>query len=116
MRRLAVLVAAAALAGPAAATTPSTPTVRPLSLDPVVVMGRSFQPLERVKVTVATADGQWARRIVATARGSFTVRFPDVTMEVHCGFSGSISAVGSKGSRAAWKVPPMECPPPLEVQ
>ena len=111
-----MLVAAAALAGPAAATTSSPATIRPLSLDPVVVAGRSFQPQERVKVTVATADGRWVRRVVATVRGAFTVRFPDVTMDVHCGFSGSISAVGSSGSRAAWKVPPMECPPPLGVQ
>jgi hypothetical protein len=75
---------------------------------PFTVVGSGFAANEHVKVTVQ-AKQRTVRWIFAAARGTFTARFPTVTLE-HCN-SYLVRAVGSKGSVAVRKVTP-ECAAP----
>jgi hypothetical protein len=113
MRRIAVIAVALAVAAPAAAT-PRVARIWLASSSPVVVAGRGFQDQERVKVTVAAANGRWAKSVLATQAGSLTARFR-VSIATRCGSSATITALGTKGSRASWKlVDEQQCPPPLD--
>jgi hypothetical protein len=75
---------------------------------PFTVVGSGFAAREHVKVTVE-AKQRAMRWVYSAARGTFTMRFPAVTLE-HCN-SYLVRAVGSKGSVAVRKVSP-ECAPP----
>jgi hypothetical protein len=67
---------------------------------PLTIKGRGFAPLERVRVRNGTA----AKRVRASRSGTFTVQFAGV------GCPGeTITAVGSKGSRATLNVSQLFC-------
>ncbi|MGH3132854.1 MAG: hypothetical protein ACRDNY_03775 [Gaiellaceae bacterium] len=63
---------------------------------PFVARGTGFQPNERVVVRLASGR-VWIRAVVASARGSFTTRFP--TSLARCR-RFTVQAFGSLGSRA----------------
>jgi hypothetical protein len=85
-------------------TAPSTLAGRPAltiqSLNPLRVVGRGFKAGERVVVSV----GPRRRAATADARGRFTVTFA----RARC-TSGTIVAIGSRGSRAKVNVPHTLC-------
>ena len=95
---------AAAAAGPA-----GTPRVRVPDTTPFTVRGTGFEPRERVTVTIVM-DGSHARAVTAGATGVFVVTFPTVELK-EC-VSYSVRAVGSHGSKAAFKPPRVMCGPP----
>jgi hypothetical protein len=112
MRRIAVLVAVFAVAAPALAT-PRVPRIWLASKSPAAVAGRGFQAQERVKVVVAESGTRWAKVVDATEAGTFTARFR-ISVSVRCGSLVAVTATGSKGSRATWKLTEAECPPPID--
>jgi hypothetical protein len=86
------------------ATAPSTLAARPAltiqSMNPVRVVGRGFKAGEHVVVSV----GPRRRAATADARGRFIVTFA----RARC-TSGTIVAIGSRGSRAKVNVPHTLC-------
>jgi hypothetical protein len=114
MRRIAVLAVVLGLAAPAAAT-PRVPRIWLSDMSPVAVAGRGFHDQERVKVTVSDSGTRWAKTVVATPAGAFTARFR-ISVSPRCnGGMLVVTAAGSEGSRATWKMAPVEeCPPPLD--
>jgi hypothetical protein len=84
-------------------------------MSPVAVAGRGFHDQERVKVTVSDSGTRWAKTVVATPAGAFTARFR-ISVSPRCnGGMLVVTAAGSEGSRATWKMAPVEeCPPPLD--
>jgi hypothetical protein len=98
----------AVLAGSAAEA--SSPALRMLDRDPLVVRGDGFVHGERVTVTALTGLGP--RTVHATARnGTFrvTVRVPDQP----CAAAFAVRARGSDGSAATMRLPePPPCVPP----
>jgi hypothetical protein len=101
---IALLVTVVALGPDAIHATPSAETKRPtltiMTMNPLRVAGRGFKASERVTVSV----GPRRRAATAGPRGGFTVQFG----RARC-TSGTIVAIGSKGSRAAVKVPNTLC-------
>jgi hypothetical protein len=83
---------------PAAGT--ARPALRIMGLNPLTVGGRSFKAGERVVLSV----GPRRRTATATTRGRFLVRFS----RGRC-ISGTVVAVGSRGSRASVLVPHTVC-------
>jgi hypothetical protein len=77
-------------------------------LYPLTVKGVSFRPRERVRVTV---DGgtKGAKRVQATRRGKFTVRF---AIQIPRCQTVTVRAVGGQGSRAVYQVPRPNCREP----
>jgi hypothetical protein len=113
MRRIAVLVLLLAVAAPAAAT-PRVPRIWLSDRSPVSVTGRGFQSQERVKVTVSESGSRWAKTVVATPAGGLVAHFR-ISVSGRCGSMLAITAAGSQGSRATWKLMPAEeCPPPID--
>jgi hypothetical protein len=106
--RVALLVSGAALAagGVAAGTTHAT-----LSLtdrQPVVLKGRSFHALERVRVTLETRVTR-VKEVRASRTGGFSVTFLGTNVP-HCG--GLFArARGGSGSLATLKIPLPACQP-----
>jgi hypothetical protein len=82
------------------ATEAKQPTLTIMGGNPLRVAGRRFKPGEHVTVSV----GPRRRATTAGVRGAFTVRFARGTCT-----SGTVLAVGSKGSRAAAGVPKTLC-------
>ena len=103
----AVLCALASVAGGGAAT--AHPRLRLLDAEPVAFKGTGFRSHERVRVAVYAGE-RVVKRVAAGLRGAFVVRFDDVRSDPCAAFSAV--AVGSRGSRAIFKRPPTECPPP----
>jgi hypothetical protein len=97
--------------GPADAKRPH-PHLRVAASAPVKVSGTYFRARERVKIVVVLEEQQSSRFVRASRLGSFTTAF--ATVYVHpCSSGGTVTAIGSLGSRAAAKIPPQpECPPP----
>jgi hypothetical protein len=75
------------------------------SLRPLTIRGWGFKAGERVSVRVS---GEGIKRVVATRRGAFVVRFP---YQGSCP-SVSVVAVGSKGSRASLNISHLLCVEP----
>jgi hypothetical protein len=73
------------------------------SLRPLTVLGRGFKAGERVRVS-----GAGVKRVVASRRGGFAVR---MAYQDPCA-SLSITAVGSKGSRASLNFSQLLCAAP----
>jgi hypothetical protein len=94
----------AAVENPAA---PAAQSVRPkltiTSMNPLRVAGSGFKARERVVLSV----GQRRRAVTADARGHFTAGFGRAMCS-----GGTILAVGSKGSRAAVRLPRTVCAAP----
>jgi hypothetical protein len=113
MRTLAAVTAVCATALVAAlptATAATTPRLRLVWTQPLVVRGESFRPGERVVVTALTPIGPKRIVVRATVRGRLgaTFRLPNQP----CGKAFSIRAKGSLGSRAVIAVPSAPCVPP----
>jgi hypothetical protein len=98
--RLPVAVAAVALtlaASASSAAAPARPTLRAVTLQPLVVRGTHFRPFERIKLFL-TADVPASRTLKATRGGTFVARFPAVEVGRCDGFV--LQAIGVRGSRA----------------
>jgi hypothetical protein len=72
------------------------------ALRPLTIQGRGFKAGERVSVRVS---GAGSKSVAATRRGGFVARFPS---QGSCP-SLSITAVGSKGSRASLNLSHLLC-------
>jgi hypothetical protein len=99
-----LLIALAALALAISAGAARTKaTLRLTSLQPVGVRGNGFAARERVRVQLS-GGVTGTRRVTATARGTFTMRFADVNAD-RCS-SVRVVARGSDGTRATLKYLP----------
>jgi hypothetical protein len=85
------------------------PRLRLLDSDPVGFRGTGFKAHERVRIVVY-AGARAAKRTTAGVRGAFVVRFAGLDPNACAGLAAS--AVGSMGSRAAYKRAPGMCPAP----
>jgi len=113
MRTLAAVTAVCAtfLAGVVpTVTAATTPKLRLIGTQPLVVRGESFRPGERVVLTALTPIGPKRLVVRATARGRLgaTFRLPSQP----CGKAFAIRATGLLGSRAVVAVPSAPCVPP----
>jgi hypothetical protein len=108
MRLALVFVAllASLVAQSAAATTRATLRLVD-DTTPPTLRGAGFQAREHVRVVIVAGDVRSVKRVIATARGRFTVR---VLGDIDACTGFSASAIGSKGTRAALKRPPGQCP------
>jgi hypothetical protein len=75
----------------------------PMSVAPPTLKGTNFKPGENVTVKV---EGGRSRKVQADGSGSFTVRFP-ARVERCNGITAT--AVGDKGSRAAFQLAELMC-------
>jgi hypothetical protein len=115
MRRLAALVAVAAVVAAAALALPGrrdgdasaarAASMRLVDFTPVTVRGRGFGARERVKVVVSFGAGRtrWVGRARASRSGRFTATVPAARLSRCSGFV--IRAIGDAGSRAAIRRP-----------
>jgi hypothetical protein len=109
---MALLVAAAMLATAAmlaSARATARPTLRLVDATPVAFRGAGFKTHERVRAVIYLR-ARAVKRVVAGPRGGFVVRFADLRADRCAAFSAV--AIGNRGSRAAFKRPLPECPPP----
>jgi hypothetical protein len=113
MRKIALIaLAASALAGSAFASTAQVPRLRLTDSTPLTVGGMGFKSHEHVTV-VYRGDETLTRHVTSTTAGTFTARFAGVTFQA-CKFH-RLTAVGSLGSKAVFKMPPVPCPPPADA-
>jgi hypothetical protein len=77
---------------------------------PLTLRGARFVRAERVVVSVR-GNRRQTKRVTANDCGVFVVTFPCVTYD-RCDALRA-HAVGSRGSRAGLKTPPLLCPPSL---
>jgi hypothetical protein len=103
---LAALAGAATLAG-AARTAPPHPALRVELEQPLTVTGRAFAARELVTVRAYGTFGTRALRVRASKRGAFRIGFRGVSGSP-CVLR-SLSAVGTRGSRATLRLPPGVC-------
>jgi hypothetical protein len=103
-RFLVTLLAALMVASVAYAGT-TKPSLRLLSTKPLVVQGRGFHPAEHVRVKLIANDETIRRNATASPAGLFRTDFGTVPLGRCGGFS--VRAVGSRGSVAALKRPPL---------
>jgi hypothetical protein len=75
----------------------------PMNVAPPTLKGTNFKPGENVKVKI---EGGRTRNVQANGSGSFTVRFP-ARVERCNGMTAT--AVGDKGSRAAFQLAELMC-------
>lgn len=99
----------AALAGSAAGMSATPPRLLIDQTTPVIVRGSHFHAGEHVRVTAYVVGATATRNVIATRRGTFAVRFAGLKA-TSCGAYGA-RAVGSRGSRAAFRFLPPECAP-----
>ncbi|MFL5931558.1 MAG: hypothetical protein ACJ75P_09895 [Gaiellaceae bacterium] len=79
------------------------PRLMPTSVAPPTLKGTNFKPGENVTVKV---EGRRAKKVQANGSGSFTVRFA-ARVERCNGMTAT--AVGDKGSRAAFQLAELMC-------
>lgn len=103
-------VPAAAVAGGVADTsTQRTARLHLVDTAPVKVRGTRFVPGERVRVT-AISMSKKTKRVVAGRAGRFAVGFAGLAYDRCSGLL--VTAVGSEGSLARFRLPQPLCPPP----
>jgi hypothetical protein len=113
MRKIALTALAAfVLGGAALASTGQTPRLRVADSTPLTVTGVGFKSHERVRI-VYSADQTSTRHTTATAAGTFTARFVGVAFQA-CKLH-RLWAVGSLGSKAVFRMPPVPCAPPTDA-
>ena len=116
MRTLAAVTAVCATALVGGTTTgeaATTPKLRLVGTQPLVIRGESFEPGERVLLTALTPSRSPRVRIRASSTGRFKVSFDSVVRP--CGSSVAVRALGSLGSRATLRLPGVPCiPPPID--
>jgi hypothetical protein len=109
------LVCVALLAASTAVTSAdakTVPTLRLMDMQPVVLRGIAFKPLERVRVTI-NVDGDLHAKTVRTTRGgSFVAGFSAVPRLDPCESVLIATARGAKGDKAVMMVGKRLCPPP----
>ena len=106
---IAACLAALTLASAGTATA-ATPSLRFLDLRPVEVRGIGFVPREQVKLTLHAGTDRRTRTVRANARGSFVADFGRLREQDRCSGLVAVSAVGTRGDRASYKLPSMACP------
>jgi hypothetical protein len=109
---LILCVALAALATATAGGAERRATLLVVDTSPIRLVGTGFVPRELVRVTVVAGEQQQSARVRATRFGRFGVSFAAVASD-RCNSAVRATAVGDKGSRAAAKVPQLQCPPRL---
>ena len=108
---VAIVLSGLAIAATTAPARVSTrPTLRQLDAESLVLRGSGFKVHEHVRVVVRTPETHAAKRVIASTRGRFTVRFTTVDPNTCTGFSAV--AIGTEGSRAGFKRSPGLCPLP----
>lgn len=106
--RVALLVCGAALAAGGGGIASIHASLSLADRQPVVLKGRGFRPLERVRVTLETRVTR-IREVRAGRTGSFAVAFLGTNVP-HCG--GMFArARGAAGSLATLKIPLPACQP-----
>jgi hypothetical protein len=114
MRKAQIITLTAALAlaltTAAGGGTSGQATVRFIDLIPVKVRGAHFIPREDVRVTLRAGDAKRLRTAPTSASGAFTVDFGTLRKKDRCSGSVAVVAVGDRGDRAAYRLPPMACP------
>ena len=107
-RWVALLVTGAALAAGGGATASVHASLSLADRQPIVLKGRGFRPLERVRLTLETRV-RLVRDVRAGRNGSFAVTFLGTNVP-HCG--GMFArARGAAGSLATLKIPLPACQP-----
>ena len=86
-------------------------TLRLASTAPLKLRGSGFVARERIRVVVSSGGDRKTQRLRADAAGRFVVAFAEVTVGRCDGLSAE--ALGSRGSRAAVRLPHPVCPPRL---
>ena len=104
------LCSTALVAAVPTASAATTPKLRLVWTQPLVVRGESFEPKERVVLTALTPSGPKRVVVRASVRGRLgaTFRLPSQP----CGKAFAIRATGGLGSRAVLAVPSSPCVPP----
>lgn len=105
--KLVLALALVAVAAPLAHAA-GRPAVRLVAFSPATVAGTGFHARERILVTVGSGKAAMSRRVVSTGRGAFVARFTKPVRRTPCE-PVFVTAVGSRGDRAAWKSPPPQC-------
>jgi hypothetical protein len=104
-------VGTVSLTAPAATDATRRATLQLIDRDPLTLKGSRFRARERVRVTVTLNGHAYVRWTRASRPGTFAVRFGDVHVDRCSGFIAR--ANGNGGSRASYKLPQPQCPPPL---
>lgn len=73
--------------------------------------GSSFRPAERVAVTVSAGGLVLRKTVSASVTGSFKAQWRRALPDTCSGLA--VTAVGSEGSRAGYKLAPPDCAPPV---
>lgn len=109
---LIVIVGAVALAlvGAAATDAGTTPRLQVLDRSPLIIRGTGFGPRERVAVTVTVDGERTRRRVVATYRGTFTVRLDEIRLDGCTG--ATLVAAGYRSDVVKLKIGLRDCPSP----
>lgn len=116
MRRIVILIAAAAFAATLAgqssspAETPRGPALRLVDRNPVTLKGEHFRSRELVRLSVKTDSGAATRRVRARVSGLFVSEL-GLALDRCSGLYAV--AVGARGSRATLKLVEPACPPEL---
>ena len=105
---LAVYLALLAASASGGGSTSPRATLRVAAVAPFSVRGSGFRAQERVQV-VAKVKGRHVKAVLATATGTFRVRFVGVSAPACTGYV--VRATGNKGSRAYLRHVP-ECADP----
>jgi hypothetical protein len=108
--RLLILIVTALLSAQTAAAVQQQTRVAIVSESPLVVRGTGFKPTERVRVTVTHGKTIFTRVTYARATGVVVARWA-VPLPTTCA-STFVLAVGSKGSRATYKIVVNDCAQP----
>lgn len=106
----ALAVTVAALATPVASSgADGKATLRFVRLAPVTVRGAHFLPREAVRVTLRAGSTERVRTTRTLPSGRFTVDFGLLREKDRCGTVITLVAVGGRGDRAVYRLPPREC-------
>lgn len=100
-----VACAAAAVSGSPASAAAAPPSLHLVRTNPLIVRGRAFRDLERVRVSLVSESIRIRRTVTASRSGTFTLSFGTVTFGPCIGFR--IRAAGSGGSVAILKRLPL---------
>lgn len=84
---------------------PAQPTIAPYAQNPLAVKGSGFRPRERVRVSVKGVATPKTLSLRASPKGTFSVAFRNVS---GCD-SITVTASGSKGSRASFNLSQIVC-------
>jgi hypothetical protein len=84
------------------------PRLAPVASEPLRVKGTEFVPGEKVRLAVVGGLDRTSRAVTAGSSGSFVAGFPGVTS---CD-SVTVTAVGSRGSRASFNLSQIVCHQP----